>query len=316
MSFLIITLILFSIFSNTLEKDDETLKNQLKEDIYSDLEKLISNYTQQIAITAVSLDKEKTPFYLNSKKAFVSASMIKLLILCEFIDQIDHKNISLNNTYTYRKEDYVEGSGIIQNMTFGTNFSYDTLALYMIEHSDNIATNVLIDILGKDNINNKSKELGLNETRLNRKMMHWDGTENYINAEDTEFILRGLLYKKIGSVEMCERAIYYLLENKDFDSIMRGLPKDVKCAHKSGSLDLPVRHDGGIVYAENKYIIIILTKNFTNVNDANYLMGNISEIVYNILGKESTPTPDSDVYIQTFIKYGIISIILYILLLI
>ena len=62
-----------------------------------------------------------------------------------------------------------------------------------IEYSDNNATNVLIDILGKDNINNKSQELGLNETRLNRKMMHWDGTENYINAEDTEFILKGLL---------------------------------------------------------------------------------------------------------------------------
>ena len=281
---LIFALILFSIFYNILGRDDETFPNQFNNNIYSELEKLISNYTQQIAITAVSLDKNKTSFYLNSKKSFVSASMIKLLILCEFIDQIDNKNISLNDNYTYK---------------------------------DNIATNVLIDILGMDNINEKSKELGLNETKLNRKMMHWNGTENYINAEDTEFILRGLLYKKIGSAEMCERAINYLLENKDFDSIMRGLPKDVKCAHKSGSLDL-IRHDGGIVYAENKYIIIILTKNFTDENDANYLMGNISEIVYNILGKESTPdTPtDTDGNIQTFMKIYIMSLILYLLLMI
>ena len=305
--------ILFSSIYNIFGRDDEILNNQIKDNIYSDLEKIISNYTNQIAITAVSLDKEKTPFYLNEKKAFVSASMIKLLILCEFIDQVDNKNISLTNIYTYRKEDYVEGSGIIQNMTFGTNFSYDTLALYMIEYSDNIATNVLIDILGKDNINNKSQELGLNETRLNRKMMHWDGTENYINAEDTEFILKGLLYNKIGSVEMCERAIQYLLSNKDFDSIMRGLPKDVKCAHKSGSLDLPVRHDGGIVYAENKYIIIILTKNFTNVTDANYLMGNISEIVYNILGKENH---GPDYNMQVFIKVYLMLLIIYVSLLI
>ena len=310
---IIFTLILFSIFSNILGRDDETFPNQLSDNIYSDLEKLISNYTEQIAITAVSLDKNKTPFYLNSKKSFVSASMIKLLILCEFIDQIDNKNISLNDNYTYKEEDKVGGAGVIQTMPFGTNFTYDTLALYMIEHSDNIATNVLIDILGMDNINEKSKELGLNETKLNRKMMHWNGTENYINAEDTEFILRNLLYKKIGSAEMCERAINYLLQNKDFDAIMRGLPKDVKCAHKSGSLDL-IRHDGGIVYSENKYIIIILTKNFTDENDANYLMGNISEIVYNILGKESTP--DTDENIQIFIKIYIIYFILYLLLMI
>ena len=310
---IIFCFILFSSIYNIFGRDDEILNDQIKDNIYSDLEKIIYNYTDQIAITAVSLDKEKTPFYLNEKKAFVSASMIKLLILCEFIDQVDNKNISLINIYTYREEDYVEGSGVIQNMTFGTNFSYDTLALYMIEYSDNIATNVLIDILGKDNINNKSQELGLNETRLNRKMMYWDGTENYINAEDTEFILKGLLYNKIGSVEMCERAIEYLLSNKDFDSIMRGLPKDVKCAHKSGSLDLPVRHDGGIVYAENKYIIIILTKNFTNVTDANYLMGNISEIVYNILGKENHG-PDYNKRI--FIRVYLMLLIIYISLLI
>ena len=302
---IIFYLIFFSCFYNFLGKDDETLVRQINNNEYAELEKLIANYKEQIAITAVSLDEKKTPFYLNEKKAFVSASMIKLLILCEFVEQIDSEYISLNETYTYREEDYVEGSGIIQNMTFGTNFTYDTLALYMIEYSDNIATNVLIDILGKDNINEKSRELGLNETKLNRKMMHWDGTENYINAEDTEFILKGFLYNTIGSKEMCERSIEYLLANKDFDSIMRGLPKDVKCAHKTGSLDLPVRHDGGIVYAKNKYIVIILTKNFTNVTDANYLMGNISSIVYKKLGGSDNS--------QTFLKSCLLSLILFIL---
>ena len=257
---IIFYLIFFSCFYNFLGKDDETLVRQINNNEYAELEKLIANYKEQIAITAVSLDEKKTPFYLNEKKAFVSASMIKLLILCEFVDQI---------------------------------------------YSDNIATNVLIDILGKDNINEKSRELGLNETKLNRKMMHWDGTENYINAEDTEFILKGFLYNTIGSKEMCERSIEYLLANKDFDSIMRGLPKDVKCAHKTGSLDLPVRHDGGIVYAKNKYIVIILTKNFTNVTDANYLMGNISSIVYKKLGGSDNS--------QTFVKSCLLSLILFIL---
>ena len=47
----------------------------------------------------------------------------------------------------------------------------------MIKYSDNIATNVLIDILGMDNINKKSQELGLKATKLNRKMMK-EGEQN------------------------------------------------------------------------------------------------------------------------------------------
>ena len=103
--------------------------------------------------------------------------MIKLLILCEFIAQIDKKNIYLESNHTYKEEDKVGGTGEIQKMPFGINFTYDTLEGYMIKYSDNIATNALIDILGMDNINKKSQELGLKATKLNRKMIK-EGEQN------------------------------------------------------------------------------------------------------------------------------------------
>ena len=243
--------------------------------------------------------------------------MIKLLILCEFIDQIDKKNISLDQNYTYREEDKVGGAGEIQKMPFGTIFNYDTLARYMIKYSDNIATNVLIDILGMDNINNRSQILGLKATELNRKMMK-EGEQNYMSAEDIEIILKGILYKTLGSKEMCERGMEYLLENDDTDAIVRGLPNGTVFAHKTGSLD-KIRHDGGIVFIENKYIIIILTKDFQLENDANYLMGNISSIVYDIMVK-SPPQPEPDTTDPStqsldFIKNSLIALIMIISLL-
>ena len=61
--------------------------------------------------------------------------MIKLLILCEFIEEIDHETIYLDQNYTYEEKDYVEGAGEIQKMPFGTIFTYDTLARYMIKYS-------------------------------------------------------------------------------------------------------------------------------------------------------------------------------------
>ena len=266
-------------------------ENNLKKTDYSNLENIIENYKDQISVSVVPLENEHSPFYFNKSGVFVSASMIKLLILCELIEQVDRGNISLDYNYTYKIEDKVGGAGIIQFMEPGTIISYDNLALYMIKHSDNIATNVLIDILGKDNINQKSKELGLKSAQLNRKMMT-KGTENFISSEDIEVILKGILYKTVGSEEMCDKAMYYLLENADDDGIARGLPNGTKFAHKTGSL-VGIRHDGGIVFIDNKYIITVLTKDFINEDDANYLMGNISSIVYEIITTEPQPETDT-----------------------
>ena len=177
------------------------------------------------------------------------------------------------------------------------------MAFYMIKYSDNIATNVLIDILGKDKINERAKILGLKSTQLNRKMMT-PGTENYISSEDIEIIIKGIAYKEVGSKQMCDRAMNYLLENDDFDGIARGLPTGTQFAHKTGSLT-KIRHDGGIVFIKNKYIIIILTKDFALEQEANELMGNISSIVYKKLGGSDNS--------QTFLKSCLLSLILFIL---
>lgn len=290
-------------------------EHYLKETNYSDLDKYIKNYIDRIAISVVPLENNHTSFYLNKSQAFVSASMIKLLILCEFIAQIDEKNISLESNYTYREEDKVGGAGEIQKMPFGTNFTYDTLARYMIKYSDNIATNVLIDILGMENINKKSQELGLKATKLNRKMMK-EGEQNYMSSEDIEIIFKGIFYKKIGSLDMCQRGMNYLLENTDDDAIVRGLPNGTIFAHKTGSLTR-IRHDGGIVFIDNKYIIIVLTRDFLNEQDADYLIGNISSIVYDIMVKipPSPPKPEPDPSNQKLIKYSLMALLIIISLL-
>ena len=254
----------------------------LEENKYSSLDKIVNEYYDQIAVSVVPLGKDNAPYYKNENRTYVSASMIKLLILAEFIEQIDNKVITLETKYKLKEEDIVGGAGIIQNMTIGTEFEYDTLALYMIIYSDNTATNVLIDILGMDKINEKSKKLGLKAAQLNRKMMHWNGTENYINSKDIEIILKGLINNSIGSKKMCQKGIEYLLKNVDNDAIVQGLPVGTKIAHKTGDLD-KIRHDAGIVYAKNNYIIIVLTKDFENINDANKLIGNISSIAYKII---------------------------------
>lgn len=307
--FYIIILFLIQIYSVSSKDNLIHIEDKyFKETDYSNLKKIVEKYKDQIAVSVVPLQDTHTPYFFKKSEVFVSASMIKLLILCEFIEEIDNGTIFLNSTYTYEEKDKVGGAGIIQDLPFGTNLTYEQLASYMIIYSDNIATNVLIDILGKDNINLKSKQLGLKATVLNRKMMK-EGEQNYISSEDIELMLKGILYKKVGSDDMCDRAMDYLLKNDDYDGIVRGLPNGTQFAHKTGSLN-KIRHDGGIVFIKNKYIIIVLTKDCVFEEDANMLIGNISSIAYDIMIKEE---PKSS---QTYINYSVLSIILFLALVI
>ena len=96
----LILLIYFLLQIYNISAKDNLIKieeNYLKETDYSSLVEYIKNYTDQIAVSVVPLENKHTSFYLNKSEVFVSASMIKLLILCEFIDQIDKKNISLDS---------------------------------------------------------------------------------------------------------------------------------------------------------------------------------------------------------------------------
>ena len=280
----------------------------LKDNKYSSLDKIVNENNDKIVVSIVPLENDDTPYYKNENRTYVSASMIKLLILAEFIEQIDKKEITLETKYILKEEDIVGGSGIIQNMTIGTEFEYDTLALYMIMYSDNTATNVLIDILGMDRINEKSKKLGLKDAQLNRKMMQWNGTENYINSKDIEILLKGFINNSIGSEKMCKKSIEYLLKTIDNNAIAKGLPNGTKFAHKTGDLT-KIRHDGGIVYVKMKYIIIVLTKGFEDINDSYKLMANISYIAYNII--ENNDYSNSQNYLNYVSLFAFILLFLF-----
>ena len=242
---------------------------------------LVGDYGEKVAVAVVPLDGSEG-FSINGDTRFVSASMIKLLILAEYMDEIDAGTLHADDTYTRSYEDIVGGAGVIQNATAGTVYSYDDLARCMIMYSDNVAANVLIDLMGFDNINAEAKDLGLSKTSLQRKMMDLDsGVENYITANDAASILAGIAEHTLASKATCERAESFLLQQTDLEGLAQGLPDGVDFGHKTGSLDA-IRHDGGIVYAENPYVIVVLTN--IGATASNSLMASISSEIYECLG--------------------------------
>lgn len=247
---------------------------------YSEVDQIVSEYDDSVAVSVIPLDGSPG-FSINGEKSFVSASMIKLLILADYLQSVEQGAIDPDGIYTRTAKDVVGGTGVIQNEASGTVYSYDDLARHMIMYSDNTATNVLIDMLGMDSINKEAVSLGLGGTDLNRKMMELNsGVENHISADDAAFILVSIANHTLASKNLSEKAESYLLKQTDSEGIARGLPAGVEFGHKTGSLDF-IRHDGGIVYSQYPYVIVVLTE--LDATSANSLMSKISNTVYKIL---------------------------------
>jgi len=154
----------------------------------------------------------------------------------------------------------------------------------MIIISDNMATNILIDLLGINNINNTAEQLGLKQTVLQRKMMDFkakaSGKDNFTCANDMAHILELIYTGKAINNESSKIMLNILLRQQVNGSLNLYLPGEVKIAHKTGDLD-NLEHDVGIVYLPTtNYIICVLTNNLKSNKEGREIIGLISKAVY------------------------------------
>ena len=196
---------------------------------------------------------------VNGDEPFVSASIIKLAILGTLLDQAQSGALSLDDSATVDPSDVVGGTGVIQASGAGGSYTYRQLAAYMIQDSDNIATNLIIDAVGMPTANEYASEIGLTQTVLNRRMMNFStDVENYTSANDVARMLQLIYQGKLVSPDASEFALDLLKGQHDGAGLLEGLPTGGVFAHKTGTLD-GVFNDGGIVLASNPYVMVVLS---------------------------------------------------------
>lgn len=221
---------------------------------------------------------------IDADTAVVSASMIKLIIAETFLGQVDAGKQSLDATYVLKDDDLVGGTGVLQGRGAGAEVTYRELVQAMISESDNVATNVLIDALGMEAVNDEAESLGLTGTRLNRRMMDMDavnaGVENFVTADDVATLLKMVYDKTFVNAQMSALMLEALEAQSDDVGILTGLPADVVFAHKTGSLST-VRHDGGIAESDRPFVLVVLCggQGFTE-DGALGTMGKMGAAVY------------------------------------
>lgn len=205
--------------------------------------------------------------YIFQNGQMRSASMIKVFILGCAMEDVSKGRLSLNQKIILRDYDKVGGSGILAGYAGGTEFDLDTILRYMITESDNTATNIMIDILGMDAINEYIRQNGYRETILQRKMMDMKaaeaGLDNFTSVVDLGHFFHKLYNRNCVTPELDDIMLSYLAGQTDTECFPSALP-GIMVAHKTGEL-AGLYNDGGIVYnGENPFILVIMTENYSS----------------------------------------------------
>lgn len=257
---------------------------------FSEVVAMIDEFGDQAEISLVLHDFEGQELLnIMGEKRVPSASVIKIAILAELLNQADAGILNLEKEHVLLADEIVGGAGELQHKPAGGRYSLEYLAREMIRVSDNTATNVLIREVGMDNVNRFTKSLGLSETQLNRYMMDFDaiaeGRQNYTSASDMNLLLLALMENQILSEASRKLMIEMLLDCADSTLIQRNLPPNIRVAHKTGTLAY-VRGDAAIVFTEKPYILTIFAENFEELNEAEVFIGELSKRIYKIMSSD------------------------------
>jgi beta-lactamase class A len=234
-------------------------------------------------------------FFLREDEVFPQASSIKIAVLAELYHQAQLSatgatgKAKLSDLYTVNASDLVLDSDIMQGLTPSvTRITNHDLATMMVAVSDNSATNVLIDRVGMENVNELIDSLGLTHTRLLRKMMDLkaagEGRENISTPREMMTLLEQIYRGKVLNKEMTEDFLKMLGTHKQ-SFIPRDLPDGVRTANKPGELEA-VRNDSGIVFAQNRpYVICVMTTYLRTERDGEDAIARISSAAYRMFDR-------------------------------
>lgn len=233
------------------------------------------------AFAVRDLDTGFTSGY-NMNEVMPAASTIKIPVMVEVFRQMAEGDFDLNRRVELLPQDRDWGSGDIANSPIGSTFAVSTLLTQMITVSDNTAANMLIRLVGRRNINKTMARLGLHKTRLSDYIRTnvWSvrSTLRTTPADMVKLLARMAKDKLIDA--WSSKQMIAILEHQEINTLLPEPLPDIPIAHKTGSFD-DTLNDVGIVYAQQPYVIAVMTTNLPSLPIGRQFIRRISKVAYN-----------------------------------
>jgi beta-lactamase class A len=147
----------------------------------------------------------------------------------------------------------------------GKTMRISELARHMIIRSSNLATNLLLDLLGLSYLQRVLEQHHLSGIDLRRgvedELAFANGINNRVTADGLVQLLRLVAEERALSPELSRQMLHVLHEQEFRSGIPAGLPANARVAHKTGEIST-IAHDAGIVYLPKRkpYVVAILTE--------------------------------------------------------
>lgn len=272
----------------------KTAETTLRENI-EEIEK--SSRASRIAVAMFDLETNLEIGY-KTDEWFHAASTIKIPILVGVFGAVDrgefvlHSRLHVRNRFLsavdgtpYRVRSSRDANSDVHD-AIGKMMQIQELAHHMIATSSNLATNLLVDLVGIEKLQATMQQLGVADGIELRRGVEDEkafdaGLNNRVTANGLLKLLRLIAEEKAFSPHLSRRMLD-ILHSQEFNSgIPAPLPEGTRVAHKTGEIST-VAHDAGVVYLMKRkpYVLVILTEWDPETGGRSETIAKISEAVH------------------------------------
>ncbi len=208
---------------------------------------------------------------IRADQPFYAASCYKVALALDLYDRSEAGEIDLNEQMVYQEEHRKSGAGILKHEDPGDAYSLRHLASLSLVHSDNAASHMLLDRLGRTEFENYQLERGAEQVCMQ---------DNVASPRDVSLFLTDALDRSQEKPEPFSEILIWLKEAYPRDRIPAGIPDDVPVASKTGTWP-GTYNDAAVVLADdNPFLLIVMSEEVPNYDEGMVTIAQIAEATY------------------------------------
>jgi beta-lactamase class A len=262
--------------------------------ITANIEERIRKSGADVAIAFRTLDGH-IAYAFHEEESFHAASTMKIPVMIELFHQARQAKLKLDDPLPIKNEFHSLADGSIYTLDPADDSEVDLykaagqtrtlrqLSELMITASSNLATNLLIEKLGVDNIRATVHTLGADGMNVLRGVednkAFLKGLNNTTTARGLQQLLEAIAHGVAVDQESSRQMIEILERQKFNEGIPAGLPVGTRVAHKTGEIT-KIHHDAAIVFAPKPFVLVILVRGLAETKDSAALMADITRQLY------------------------------------
>jgi beta-lactamase class A len=262
--------------------------------ISANIEERIRKSGADVAIAFRTFDGH-IAYAVHNEESFHAASTMKIPVMIELFHQARQARLKLDDPLLVKNQFHSLADGSIYTLdpaddseaelykAAGQTRSLRQLSELMITASSNLATNLLIEKLGVDNIRATVHALGADGMNVLRGVednkAFLKGLNNTTTARGLQQFLEAIAHGEAVDQESSRQMIEILERQKFNEGIPAGLPPGTRVAHKTGEIT-KIHHDAAIVFAPKPFVLVILVRGLAETKDSAALMADITRLLY------------------------------------